>query len=102
MNAQNLDKITMGVDRGVVIPAVSSNCANHDYTIIKSVSLAKKRDPPETLTTDNVSRAKRVRELEGNVKSVTRCHAHASNVRSDFVHKAIRKLVDSDAEVIVF
>ncbi len=102
MNAQNLDKITMGVDRGVAIPAVTSADENHDYTDNQKSNLVKKEARRKRYQRIMARRQKGSGRWKKTSLNVARCHTHASHVRLDFAHKASRKIVDSNAEVIVF
>ncbi len=92
----------MGIDRGVDIPAVTSADENHDYTDNQKSNLVKKEARRKRYQRMMARRQKGSgRRKRANIK-VSSCHAHAAHVRLDFAHKTSRKLVDSDAEIIVF
>ncbi len=102
MNVQNLDKITMGMDRGVVTPAASSDGANHDYTGNQKRNLDVKEIRRKRYQRIMARRQKGSGRWKRAMSKVSSSHAHAANVRSDFAHKTSRKIIDSDVEVIVF
>ncbi len=102
MNAQNLDKITMGIDRGVVIPAVTSADENHDYTDNQKNNLVKKEARRKRYQRIMVRRQKGSGRRKKTSLNVARYHTHASNLRLDFAYKVSGKIVDSNAGIIVF
>ena len=102
MSSESLNTVTLGMDRGVVIPLATSDGFMHDFSGIQKERLAKKDARKKRYQRQMARRIKGSGRFRQSVAKSARCQAYAANVRHDFAHKASRKLVDSPAEVFVF
>jgi len=103
MTATELDQITLGVDRGVVVPvAASVKDISHDFTDEQKHNLSRREIRLKRYERQMARRIKGSRRQRKASQKIAGCHSYAANVRHDFAHKASRKIVDSEAEVFVF
>ena len=102
MAGQDLETITLGMDRGVVVPLATSTGDRHDFSDIQKKRLFQKDLRKKRYQRQMARRKKGSGHWKRSVGDVSRCSAYSANVREDFAHKASRKLVDSAAEVFVF
>ncbi len=102
MPADKLNEVAVGMDRGVVLPAAMSDGTSHDFTPEQKTNLAAKELRRKRYERQMANRVKGSGRWKRSVGHVTSCHAVAANIRNDFAHKASRKIVDSEAEIIVF
>jgi putative transposase len=96
MPEDKLNEVTVGMDRGVMVPAKKSDGTSYNFAPEQKINLRAKE------LCRKANRLKGSGRWKLSVKKVARYHAYAANVRSDFAHKTSRKIVDSEAEVFVF
>ena len=108
MPAEELENITVGLDRGIVIPVETSAGKSYDLSPEQKKSLEKKekRQKKEQRRLSRRHGPKKGHKGSNRwgraARKVANCQAYAANVRNDFAHKTSRELVDSDAPVFVF
>ena len=102
MTEKDLTAITVGLDRGVVTPLAASSGASIDFTDTQKRRLAIKERRKKHYQRQMARRVKGSNRWKRSVLQVAKCSSYAANVRTDYAHKASRKLVDSRCEVIVF
>ncbi|HSB34644.1 MAG TPA: transposase [Nitrospirota bacterium] len=102
MSKEDLDQITIGLDRGVCLPAAASSGDVYDFKAVEQGRLARKERRQRRHQRQAARRKKGSGRRERSLREKTRCGAYAANVRRDFAHQASRKIADSPAEVIVF
>jgi putative transposase len=100
--AEKLNEVSVGMDRGVVVPAKTSDGTSHDFAPEQKANLRAKELRRKRYERQMANRLKGSGRWKLPVKKVARCHTYADNVRNDFAHKTSRKIVDSEAEVFVF
>jgi putative transposase len=103
MTETQLDKIALGMDRGVVVPvATSVKGSSYDLTGEQKHRLSIQEIRRNRYQRQMARREKGSNRQKRTAQKAASCHAYAANVRHDFAHKASRKIVDSEAEVFVF
>ena len=102
MTGRDLEAITLGLDRGVVVPLATSAGNPYDFTSIQKKRLVRKELRKKRYQRQMARRKKGSGHWKQAVGDVSRCSTYSANVREDFAHKTSRKLVDSAAEVFVF
>ncbi|MCK9172461.1 MAG: transposase [Desulfuromonas thiophila] len=93
---------TVGVDRGVAIPAASSNGIGfalfaHEQKKLERAERHKKRW--QRIAARRVKGSKRQKKA---LRRAARLQRYQADVRKDFAHKTSRALVDTDVRLIVF
>ncbi|SEI57071.1 putative transposase [Allopseudospirillum japonicum] len=96
-----LEEYTIGVDRGVAIPAHAGSmtfdfCDNQKKHMSKSDRYIKRLQRKLARQQKGSSRRNKTKHR------IATHHAKKANIRNDFAHKASRSLVDCKAKVIVF
>ena len=103
MTETQLDRIALGMDRGVAIPvATSVKGRSYDITGEQKHRLRVQEIQRNRYQRQMARREKGSNRQKRTAQKAASCHAYAANVRHDFAHKASRKIVDSEAEVFVF
>ena len=102
MTEKDLITITVGLDRGVVTPLALSAGDPEDFTKIQKKRLAVKERRKKHYQRQMARREKGSNRWKRSVQKAAGCMSYSANVRTDYAHKASRKLVDSNYEVIVF
>jgi putative transposase len=102
LTPEELDSITIGGDRGVVIPMATSNGIDYDFTETEKRRLGKAVNSRKKLQ-KRMSR----QQLGSKRRSVTKCnvgktYTKQGDIRQDRAHKISHALVASDAQVFVF
>ena len=96
-----LEENVIGVDRGVAIPVHTGN-ATYDFTDNQKKN-KKKRERYIKRLQRRLARQKKGSNRRQKTKNrLARQHKKVANIRQDFCHKTSRKMVDSEAKVIVF
>ena len=98
---QDLDKIVVGLDRGVVVPVATSH--NSNYSIDKKI-LAKmvKKEFRAKRYQRKLSRQQLGSKNRNKTKNkIGKIKQYQTNVRQDFSHKTSHDLVNSSAEIFV-
>lgn len=102
MPKEELEQITIGFDRGVVIPVAGSDGVNFDFDPVVKKRLEQKSQRRRKYQKrmarqqEDSNRWKRTKLL------IDKTHEYQSNARKDFAHKASRKIVDSGSSLFVF
>lgn len=96
----SLKEMTVGIDRGVVIPFQLSDNQHYNFDIDTQRTLLKKQKRLKRYQ-KRLSRQK----LKSNARNKTkkkigRLHTKIGNIRHDFCHKTSHSIVNSDARVI--
>ena len=99
---KDLEKSTVGIDRGVKIPIQAGN-ESYDYT---EEQKKKKRAKEKYIKRcqNRLARQKKGSKRRNKVKKrLGKSHEKIANIRKDFCHKSSRKIVDnSQAKILVF
>ena len=94
---------TLGVDRGVAIPAMASNGVPFDISDVQKARIAKKQAAAKRWQRKLSRRAKGSANREKAKRRIDRLRQYARDVRRDFAHKASHAIVsDPRAAMIVF
>ena len=99
---EELDGITEGGDRGVVIPMATSSGVNYDFTDTEKCRLAK------TTTQRKLLQKKLSKQQLGSKRrnitkgKIGKTHTTQRNIREDRAHKSSHTLVESKAQIFVF
>jgi putative transposase len=102
LTPEELDRITVGGDRGVAIPMATSNGINYDFTEIEKKRLAKAGKLRKKLQ-KKLSRQQPGSNRRSVIKEkIGEMYNKQRNIRQDRAHKSSRALVESDAQVFVF
>lgn len=102
MSKDDLGQITIGLDRGVCIPAASSSGDIYNFKTVELERLARKERRQKRYQRQAARRKKGSRRRKRSLREKAKCSAYATNIRHDFAHQASRKIADSCAEIIVF
>ena len=98
----DLDRITVGLDRGVAIPVAASTGRAFDIDPVCRERIGKNEAQIAFLQKRMARQTARSRSYRINKKKIARLKAYGAHVRRDFAHKASHALVKSDAHVFVF
>lgn len=102
MSAAELEPVTLGADRGTVIPLKTSDEESYDFSEIQKQRLRRKEINRKRYERRMARRQKDSKRRQRAAQKIAAYHAYVGNVRQDFAHKTSRKLVDSDKQVFVF
>ncbi len=97
-----LERLTVGIDRGVALPAATSIGARLTFEPICLTRIARKARAAKR------HQRRLARQLKGSAnraqtrQRLARCQGYGANVRQDFAHKASHALVASNAQVFAF
>ena len=102
LTMDELDKITLGGDRGIIVPLVTSSGVNYDFTDTEKKHLAV-----ATKQRKNLQKKLSKQQLGSKRRNITKgkigkTHTTQRNIREDRAHKSSHTLVESDAQVFVF
>jgi putative transposase len=102
LEREELEKITIGGDRGVVIPLATSDGVSHDFTEREKqrlTSAEKRRINYQKRMTKQIEGSNRKNKTKSKLD---KAYTRQRNIRKDRAHKISRNLVNSDAKVFVF
>lgn len=102
MSASELEPITLGADRGTVIPLMTSEEKPYDFLEIQKQRLLRKEINRKRYERRMARRQKDSHRRQRAAQKIAAYHAYVGNVRQDFAHKTSRELVNSDKQVFVF
>lgn len=101
LDENSLNSIANGLDRGVVIPVMSSNGQAFDFTPEQKQSLAKCEIRlafyQKKLSRQQLGSKRR----EKTKQEIANIHQHMANIRKDFAHKTTHSLAGSTSEIFV-
>jgi putative transposase len=100
-DVEYLNEHVIGVDRGVAIP-VQTELEGYDFTPEQQRKLKKHQRYIKRLQRRLARQQKGSARRNKTKQKLARTHHRIGNIREDFAHKTSRKLVDSEAKVIVF
>ena len=96
-----LERATLGIDRGVVIPFAVSNRHAFDFSQIQQQRLAKKERYIRRWQRRTARRAKGGANRKKASAAVARAKRYQRHVRHDFAHKTSHQLAASDYQLFV-
>ncbi|MBW1987670.1 MAG: transposase [Deltaproteobacteria bacterium] len=102
MSASELEPVTLGADRGTVIPLKTSDGESYDFSEIQKQRLRRKEINRKRYERRMARRQKDSKRRQRAAQKIAAYHAYVANVRQDFAHKTSRKLVNSEKQVFVF
>ncbi|MBN2428341.1 MAG: transposase [Deltaproteobacteria bacterium] len=94
MNEPELLRQTVGIDRGVVIPAMASTGQAFDFSGIQRQRLQRAERYRKRFQRIAARREKGSKRRRKALDKAARCQRFQRNVRTDFAHKTSRTLVD--------
>ena len=97
----DLDAITVGIDRGVVLPVALSNGQTFRVDEVNAQRIAKKETRAKRFQRRLARQQKGSRNREKTKRRIARLKGYGARVRQDFAHKASHALVTSTAQVFV-
>ena len=98
----DLQRITVGLDRGVAIPVAASNGTLFDIDPVCRKRIEKNEAQIAFLQKCLARQTPGSRCYQTTKKKIARLKAYGANVRRDFAHKTSHTLVKSDAQLLVF
>lgn len=98
----DLDAITVGIDRGVAIPVALSNDACFDIPPVCRKRITKKERFIRRFQRRMAKQIKGSCNYRKNQIKVAKLKGYGADVRKDFAHKTSHYLVDSQAHIFVF
>jgi putative transposase len=101
MTPEELELATLGNDRGVTIPLMTSYNEPYDLTEAQKKRLRNKESARKKYEHRMARRQKGSNRRQKAAQEIASRHAYASNVRNDFAHKASRRLADSHNQIFV-
>ena len=102
LEREELEKITIGGDRGVVIPLATSDGVSHDFTEREKLRLAsaeRRRGRYQKSMSRQVEGSNRNKKTKAKIDKT---YTSQRNTRQDRAHKISHGLVNTDAKVFVF
>lgn len=93
---------TIGIDRGVKIPAAVSTGESYDFSETEKRRLQRAERYKKRWQRIAARRQKGSNRQRKAFKRAARYQRYQADVRKDFAHKTSRSLVDTDARLIVF
>lgn len=99
LDANTLKQLTMGIDRGIVIPFQISNDSSYDFDEKTKARLLKKQ---RCLKRYQRKMARQQRDSKARKRTkvkIAKLHTKIGNIRHDFCHKTSHALAESDAKV---
>ncbi|KAF0250546.1 MAG: transposase family protein [bacterium] len=90
-----------GLDRGVVIPLMSSKAEQFDFTDLEKQALAKCQARLKFYQKKLARQKLGSKRREQTKRKVANLYEHMANIRKDFAHKTTHNLVNSDSEIFV-
>lgn len=102
MNAQELDKITIGVDRGVVIP-VQAGDNKYDFSDEQKQHKKQATISIKKLQKKLNRQAKGSKQRNKTKQRISKKHQKIARIRNDFAHQTSHRIVsDEDTKIIIF
>ena len=102
LTPEELDGITVGGDRGVVIPMATSSGVNFDFTEVEKTRLAKAVKSRKKFQKKLSRQQKGSKRRQGTKDRIGKAYTKERDIRKDRAHKSSHELVESDAQVFVF
>ena len=102
LTPEELDRITVGGDRGITIPMATSNGVNYDFTETEKERLSdagKRRKKFQKKLSRQIKGSKR-RNCTKN--KIGKTYTAQRNIRIDRAHKSSHDITESEAQVFVF
>lgn len=97
----DLDDITVGIDRGVALPAATSDGLEFRFDDVNTTRIAKKDARVKRFQRRLARQQKGSRSREKTKRRIARLKGYGARVRQDFAHKTSHALVASNAQVFV-
>src|ERR1035437_9863466 len=102
LSKNELEKITDGFDRGVVIALADSNGKTYDLSKAQKKHLLKKEKQISKYQ-KRMARSKKGSKRQKKLKNhISKNHMQSANIRRDFSHQTSHHLANSEASVFVF
>lgn len=98
---EDLDDITVGIDRGVVLPLALSTGQTFELSETQKERIEEKARRVRRYQRQMARQAPNSKNRNKTRSRIARLVSYGREVRQDFAHKASRALVDSPAEVFV-
>jgi putative transposase len=101
LDEASLIEKTNGLDRGVVVPVMSSTSQKFDFTLEQKQALAKCEARLKFYQKKLARQKLDSKRREQTKRKIANLYEHMTNIRKDFAHKTTHKLVNSDSEIFV-
>ena len=98
---EDLEEVTVGLDRGVAIAVAASNGATFGIDPVQAHRIAKKEHRAKRFQRRMARQEKGSRNRHKTRRRIARLKAYGRQVRQDFCHKASHALAFSEAQVFV-
>ena len=102
LGAAQLEALTVGIDRGVVLPVATSDGADFTIAAVCRERIGKKERAVKRHQRRLARQVKGSANRARNRQRLARCKGYGANVRRDFAHQTSHALVTSRAQVFVF
>ncbi|MBI4853214.1 MAG: transposase [Acidobacteria bacterium] len=101
-----LDEVSLiekanGLDRGVIVPVMSSTSQHFDFTDLEKQALAKCEARLKFYQKKLARQKLGSKRREQTKRKIANLYQHMANIRKDFAHKTTHSLVNSDSEIFV-
>ena len=101
LDENSLNAIANGLDRGVVIPVMSSNGQAFDFSPEQLAALEKCKARLEFYQKKLSRQTLGSKRREKTRQKIANIHQHIANIRKDFSHKTTHKLANSESQIFV-
>ena len=102
MGKQELEQVSVGLDRGLYIPVAESTGDTHGFKKVELFRMARKDRRRKRYQRQMARRTKGSGNWKRSLREAHKSSEYAMNVRKNFAHQASRKIVDGSCEVIFF
>ena len=102
MGKQELEQVSVGLDRGWCIPVAESTGDTHGFKKAELFRMARRDRRRKRYQRQMARRTKGSGNWKRSLREARKSSEYAMNVRTNFAHQASRKIVDGSCEVIFF
>ncbi len=102
MTQHELEPISIGIDRGVEVPAMDSMGEKYGFKEIEICRMARKERRKKKYQRMMARRIKGSGRWKRALREASKGAEYRANVRENFAHQTSRKIVDGTSEVIFF
>ena len=93
--SDELSSLTIGIDRGIVLPIAKSDCTSNDFSAAQRTRMVKKELQKKRWQRIQARRVKQSNRWKKACQRVAHYQQYGVNVRKDFAHKVSYQLANS-------
>ena len=101
LTAGELDAVTVGGDRGVIVPMATSDGVNYDFTETEKKRFLRAKKQRKKLQRHMAKQQKESNRRKVTKDRIGRTYTKERNIRQDCAHKISHAIVESEAQVFV-